>query len=47
MDRSYFITIDFKHLSKAEQEEQGCEAIITYGDGNDAKKGHSIPPTAD
>ncbi|MFD0837399.1 DUF6876 family protein [Mariniflexile aquimaris] len=34
-DISYFITIDFKRLSKAEQEEQGCEAIITYGDGND------------
>ncbi|MBP0904265.1 DUF6876 family protein [Mariniflexile gromovii] len=35
MDKSYFVTIDFKRLSKAEQEEQGCEAIITYGDGND------------
>lgn len=35
MDKSYFITIDFKRLSKKESVEQGCEAIITYGDGND------------
>ncbi|MCF6348059.1 MAG: hypothetical protein L3J20_07150 [Flavobacteriaceae bacterium] len=35
MDKSYFITIDFKRLSKKESEAQGCEAIITYGDGND------------
>ena len=35
MDKSYFITIDFKRLSKAEQQLKGCEAILTYGDGND------------
>jgi len=35
MDKSYFITIDFKRLSKEEQQRKGCEAIITYGDGND------------
>lgn len=35
MNKSYFITIDFKRLTKDEQEEFGCEAFITYGDGND------------
>lgn len=35
MDRSYFITIDFKRLSEEERNEKGCEAIISYGDGND------------
>ncbi len=35
MEKSYFITIDFKRLTKEEQEKFGCEAIITYGDGND------------
>lgn len=35
MDRSRFITIDFKRLSKEEQGEKGCEAIISYGDGNE------------
>lgn len=34
MNQSYFITIDFKRLSEQEREEQQCEAIITYGDGN-------------
>ena len=33
--KSYFITIDFKRLSEKEQKIQGCEAVITYGDGND------------
>jgi hypothetical protein len=36
MDKSYFITIDFKRLSESESKEKGCEAIITYGDGNDS-----------
>ena len=35
MDKSYFITIDFKRLTDDEQEKFGCEAMITYGDGND------------
>ena len=35
MNKSYFITIDFKRLTEDEQEEFGCEAFITYGDGND------------
>ena len=35
MDKSYFITIDFKRLDKEEQKNVGCEAIIYYGDGND------------
>ena len=35
MNKSYFITIDFKRLAKDEQEEFGCEAFINYGDGND------------
>jgi len=35
MSKSYFITIDFKRLSEKEQKIQECEAIITYGDGND------------
>jgi hypothetical protein len=35
MNRSYFITIDFKRLSAEEREEKQCEAIITYSDGND------------
>lgn len=34
-DKSYFITIDFKLLSEEERIKKGCEAIITYGDGND------------
>lgn len=34
MDKSYFITIDFKRLSEEERKLKGCEAIITYGDGN-------------
>ena len=35
IEKSYFITIDFKRLTDDEQEEFGCEAMITYGDGND------------
>jgi hypothetical protein len=35
LSKSYFITIDFKRLSEKEQKIQGCEAVITYGDGND------------
>tara|TARA_R110002051_G_scaffold223612_1_gene286860 strand:- start:1260 stop:1640 length:381 start_codon:yes stop_codon:yes gene_type:complete len=35
MDKSYFITIDFKRLSEKEKTEHECEAIITYSDGND------------
>lgn len=35
LPKSYFITIDFKRLSLKEQKIQGCEAVITYGDGND------------
>ena len=34
MQKSYFITIDFKRLSEEEQQKMGCEATITYGDGN-------------
>lgn len=35
MDRSYFITIDFKRLSESERQQNGCEAIINYTDGNE------------
>ena len=34
MNRSYFITIDFKKLSEDMQDAIGYEAIIEYGDGN-------------
>ena len=34
-NRSHFITIDFKRLSKEEQFEKQCEAIISYSDGNE------------
>ena len=34
LDRSYFITIDFKRLSKEEQVSTGYEAEIIYSDGN-------------
>jgi len=34
MAKSYFITIDFKRLSEAEQKRQGYEAKIVYSDGN-------------
>lgn len=34
MDRSYFVTIDFKKLSGEMQDAMGYEAIIEYGDGN-------------
>lgn len=35
MDRSEFITIDFKRLSNERQEATGYEAEIIYTDGND------------
>jgi len=35
IEKSRFISIDFNRLSEEEQSERGCEAIITYGDGND------------
>ncbi|QDO95295.1 hypothetical protein FNB79_15385 [Formosa sediminum] len=35
MDKSHFITIDFKRLCEAEQKRQGYEAHIVYSDGND------------
>ncbi|RFN60297.1 DUF6876 family protein [Marixanthomonas ophiurae] len=34
MDKSYFITIDFKRLPKQKQNYTGYEAEITYSDGN-------------
>ena len=34
-EKSHFITIDFKRLSEAERNQKGCEAIISYGDGNE------------
>lgn len=34
MKEIYFISIDFKKLSEEEQQVAGCEATITYGDGN-------------
>lgn len=35
MDRSSFITVDFKRLSEEKQVYSGYEAEIIYGDGND------------
>ena len=35
MNRSEFITIDFKKLCEEERESKGFDAIITYSDGND------------
>lgn len=35
MQRSEFITIDYKRLSKKKQEISGYEAEISYSDGND------------
>lgn len=35
MNRSEFITIDFKRLSKEQQEVEGYEAEIVFSDGND------------
>ncbi|MDF0718145.1 hypothetical protein PY092_18425 [Muricauda sp. 334s03] len=35
MNRSEFITIDFKRLPKEKQDYSGYEAEITYSDGND------------
>jgi hypothetical protein len=34
IDKSYFITIDFKRLSLQEQDAMGYEAVIIYSDGN-------------
>src|SRR5690606_19701279 len=34
MDKSYFVTIDFKRLPKEEQKTKGLEAYVGYGDGN-------------
>ena len=34
MDKSRFITVDFKRYSETEREEIGFDAVITYGDGN-------------
>ena len=34
MDKSHFITIDFKRLPEMEREEKQCEALIHYSDGN-------------
>ena len=34
MDKSYFVTVDFKRLSEKEREESQCEALINYSDGN-------------
>ncbi len=34
MNRSEFITIDFKKLSAEERLNKGFDAIITYSDGN-------------
>ncbi len=34
MDKSYFITIDFKRLPKEKQDLLGYEAEIAYSDGN-------------
>lgn len=35
MSKSYFVTVDFKRLSKEEQDKENYEAIIYYGDGTD------------
>jgi hypothetical protein len=35
LDKSYFITIDFKRFETSQQDILKKEAIITYGDGND------------
>ena len=35
MNRSEFVTIDFKRLSKEKQDYSGYEAEIIYSDGND------------
>jgi hypothetical protein len=34
MNKSYFVTVDFKRLSEKEREESQCEALINYSDGN-------------
>lgn len=34
MEKSYFITVDFKRLTEEEKEEIGYDATITYTDGN-------------
>lgn len=35
MDKSTFITVDFKRYTQAEREDIGFDAIIAYSDGND------------
>lgn len=35
LNKSYFITIDFKRLDVEKQDILGKEAVINYGDGND------------
>ena len=35
MDKSYFITIDFKRLKKKKQVLKGYEAKVTFSDGNE------------
>lgn len=35
MEKSRFITVDFKCYSEAEREEIGFDAVIAYSDGND------------
>ena len=37
MDKSYFVTVDFKRSTAAEREKIGCDATITYSDGNGNK----------
>lgn len=34
MAKSYFVTVDFKRLAEEKQARKGCEAMITYSDGN-------------
>jgi len=35
INKSYFVTVDFKRFSEKEREKKQCEAIINYSDGND------------
>ncbi len=35
INKSHFITIDFRRLSETEKIEKGYEAIMSYGDGNE------------
>ena len=34
VDKSAFITVDFKRYSEAEKEKLGFDAVIAYSDGN-------------